>query len=62
MKHTKIGVEQTKSNGEFYLYSYPLGIYLKDFFQKSFDLHVAHVHPCASMCTHVWTMNDLKFN
>jgi hypothetical protein len=24
-KHAKTGVEQTKSNGEFYLYLYPLG-------------------------------------
>jgi len=48
MKHTKIGVEQIKSNGGFYLYSYPLDIYLMEFFQKSFDLHVAHVHPCVN--------------
>jgi hypothetical protein len=61
-KHTKIGVEQIKGSGEFYFYLYPLHIYLKEHFQKYFDLHVAHIHPCASMCTHVWTMNDLNFN
>jgi hypothetical protein len=35
----------------------------------SSNLHVAHVHPCVPMCTHVWPMsthvwimNELKFN
>jgi hypothetical protein len=29
---------------------------------ENLNLYVPHVHPCASMCTHVWTMNGLKFN
>jgi hypothetical protein len=44
-----------------FLYTY-CALSLKKFFQKNSNLHVVHVHPCAFMCTHVWIMNELKFN
>jgi len=52
-KIPKINVEYIKNNGELYLYLYPLGIKLKKAYQEAFNFHVAHVHSCASMCTHM---------
>ncbi len=50
----KFGVEQIKGNGEFYLY-----LYYWAFNSRNFQTTCG---PCSSMCTHVWTMNELKFN
>jgi hypothetical protein len=30
--------------------------------QEASNLHVAHVHPCAPMCTHVWITTELILN
>jgi len=43
----KISVEQTKNNGELYLYYAPWASSSKKFLEKL--LHVAHVHLCALM-------------
>ncbi len=44
----KIGVEQTKSNGEFFFYLYQLDTQFKEVFKKTSNLHVTYVHPCVN--------------
>ncbi len=48
-----ISVGQIKGNGELHFSLYLLGTWLKQLFEKKFNLRLAHVHPCAPMCTHV---------
>jgi hypothetical protein len=58
----KINVEQTVNNVGFYLYLHPLGIWPKKPSQETSNLHVAHVHPFATICISCPSMSELIVN